>query len=280
MILDVDAFHTTPSSYLLFFKRKLVAPAFTANSVKAMTPVFFQKAEELRDRWDAILSQPSHLPHDSTPPIIDVFHWTSRATFDVIGLAGFDYHFHSMHDESEDVYLAYRKMFNIADTGTGPLKSLMQLYLPWVEKFFVRGSSVRLVPVLTTFRKPDCNEKTTYDCLRTIKNAGMKIIAEKKAVYNAEKAQVEKIRDKDILSLLSESSIPLQLSMLTPPLSVKANLSSAGCACLTDSDLLDQLSTFLFAGSDSTSLALSWCIHLLSINPEIQTRLRNELLSL
>jgi cytochrome P450 len=44
--------------------------------------------------------------------------------------------------------------------------------------------------------------------------------------------------------------------------------------------LLDQLSTLLFAGSDTTALALSWCIHLLSLNPDIQTRLREEILSL
>ena len=49
---------------------------------------------------------------------------------------------------------------------------------------------------------------------------------------------------------------------------------------MSDADLLDQLSTFLFAGSDSTSLAISWCFHLLSQHPDIQTRLRNEIMSI
>jgi len=44
--------------------------------------------------------------------------------------------------------------------------------------------------------------------------------------------------------------------------------------------LLDQLSTLLFAGSDTTALSISWCIHLLSLNPDVQTRLREEILSL
>jgi cytochrome P450 len=47
---------------------------------------------------------------------------------------------------------------------------------------------------------------------------------------------------------------------------------------MTDSEILDQLSTFLFAGSDSTALSISWAIHLLSLNPEIQTRLRDEII--
>jgi cytochrome P450 len=48
---------------------------------------------------------------------------------------------------------------------------------------------------------------------------------------------------------------------------------------MSDDELLDQLSTFLFAGSDSTALAISWCIHLLSLHLDVQSRLRQELLS-
>lgn len=48
---------------------------------------------------------------------------------------------------------------------------------------------------------------------------------------------------------------------------------------MSDSDLLDQISNFLFAGSDSTSLAVAWCMHYLSLNPGFQTRLRDELIS-
>lgn len=49
---------------------------------------------------------------------------------------------------------------------------------------------------------------------------------------------------------------------------------------LSDAELLDQCSTFLLAGSDSVSVALSWCLHHLAQNPDIQSRLRDELLSL
>jgi len=43
---------------------------------------------------------------------------------------------------------------------------------------------------------------------------------------------------------------------------------------------MDQISTLLFAGSDTTSLAVAWCLHHLSLNPRIQTRLKEELQSL
>jgi len=226
-------------------QRKLVGPAFTKHSVKAMTPIFLQKAEELRDRWDAIISQVPSSPTHVPPATIDVYHWLSRAAFDVIGLAGFDYHFHALHDESEDVYLAYRKMFNATEKAPS-LKGLVQLYFPWVETFF-----------------PDRHDKIVRNSLQIIKKAGAKIVAEKKAIIMAEKAIAQELRDKDLLSLL-----------------IKANLSSDPSTRMTDAELMDQLSTFLFAGSDSVSLAMSWCLHLLSRHPEIQIRLREEILSL
>lgn len=60
-------------------------------------------------------------------------------------------------------------------------------------------------------------------------------------------------------------------------LSVKANLSENPAQRLSDSDLVDQLSTFLFAGSDSTAISISWCLHYLSLHPGLQCRVRDEL---
>jgi cytochrome P450 len=49
---------------------------------------------------------------------------------------------------------------------------------------------------------------------------------------------------------------------------------------MTDSEIMDELTTFFFAGSDPIALAITWCIHLLSLNTTVQDRLRQELLSL
>ena len=46
-----------------------------------------------------------------------------------------------------------------------------------------------------------------------------------------------------------------------------------------DEDILHNINTFMFAGSDATSLALMWSAFLLAKHPAFQTRLRNELLS-
>ncbi|KAJ7198930.1 cytochrome P450 [Mycena rebaudengoi] len=226
------------------YLRKLIGPAFTPHVVKGMTPIFIQKAEELRDRWDDLISgEDCGLASGVSSSTVDVAHWISRMTFDVFGLAGFDYHFNALNDESEEVYMAYRRMFAISDKSS-KLRVLKQLYLPFVEKIW-----------------PDEDEKATQDCKRIIRNCGMGLIQAKRQIIMAEKLDF-RYEEKDILSLLKDEA----LIILFP---VKADLSTAASRRLSDSDLLDQLSSFLFAGSDSTALAY----------PEIQDRLRTEIMT-
>lgn len=141
-----------------------MGPAFNSQSVKSLSPIFLQKAEEVRDCWDKMIGPstvidksahpyptPPSTPIPGAPPrleltdktpvvepttVIDVSSWTSRAAFDVIGLAGFDYAFNSIQDETEEVCRAYRKMFNAAEKAPG-LKSLIQLWFPFIETLFV-----------------------------------------------------------------------------------------------------------------------------------------------
>jgi hypothetical protein len=49
---------------------------------------------------------------------------------------------------------------------------------------------------------------------------------------------------------------------------------------ISDEDILHNINTFMFAGSDTTSLALTWTLFLLARHPLLQSRLRSELLSI
>jgi cytochrome P450 len=62
-------------------------------------------------------------------------------------------------------------------------------------------------------------------------------------------------------------------------ISVKANMSSNPSEQLSDSELLDQCSTFLLAGSDSVSLALSWTLYYLALNPSMQSKIFDEIVA-
>jgi cytochrome P450 len=69
------------------------------------------------------------------------------------------------------------------------------------------------------------------------------------------------------------------MKYLTESFAVEANAEETDSyARLSDDEILDQMSTFLFGGSDSIATAITWCIHLLSLHTEWQDRLREEVL--
>jgi len=138
-----------------------LAPAFNSAALKEMYPIFVQKAEELRARWDKIIGPPSfYAPYPtppSTPPpgerkngapgpssvksapqgiVLDVCDWINRATLDVIGLAGFGYSFDSMADRREGVCSAFRELLQVAEKPPG-FKGLFALWFPIIENILV-----------------------------------------------------------------------------------------------------------------------------------------------
>ena len=48
---------------------------------------------------------------------------------------------------------------------------------------------------------------------------------------------------------------------------------------ISDADILHNINTFMFAGSDTSSLSATWILYLLAIYPAVQDRLRTELLT-
>lgn len=74
-------------------QRRVATPAFSVQNMRALVPLVFGKGNELKNRWLEMVQQNEV---DGARPnregaLIDVCHWVSRATFDVIGLAGLVY---------------------------------------------------------------------------------------------------------------------------------------------------------------------------------------------
>lgn len=80
-------------------QRKILTPAFSANQIKSLSPVFYHKAALLRDIW--LADADGHVKQLDTKDGIDiadlpleewcrtdVLSWLGRATLDVIGIAG------------------------------------------------------------------------------------------------------------------------------------------------------------------------------------------------
>jgi hypothetical protein len=73
-------------------QRRVATPAFSIQNLRALIPLVFGKGEELKDKWLEIIAGEGEGGEGGgeggNGVRLDVCHWISRATFDVIGLAG------------------------------------------------------------------------------------------------------------------------------------------------------------------------------------------------
>ncbi|KAG5643591.1 hypothetical protein DXG03_000599 [Asterophora parasitica] len=232
-------------------QRRVSSPAFSIQNLRALVPVVFFKGVKLRDRWMDMI-----LEHENTDAggalRIDVCHWISRATFDVIGSAGFAYEFNAIKDETNELFRAYKEMFEVAISQGNVLRTIMNIYFPFLSALF-----------------PDESMRTVERCKQVIHRVASQLIEENKR--NIARTQgSEPLSGKDILSLLSRFFKPVKSnSAIDLPAEDR----------ISDEDILNSISTFMCAGADTSSLTVTWTLLLLAENPEVQTRLRAELLA-
>ncbi|KAJ6593806.1 cytochrome-450 hydroxylase [Mycena capillaripes] len=225
-------------------QRRVALPAFSGQNMRSLVDIAFKKGVQLRDVWMGLLCAET-----ATPPSvrIDVCQFLSRVTFDVIGLAGFDYSFNSIQDETNELFIAYTDMFEVAISQGGPFRTLLSIYLPRINKLF-----------------PDKTVKTVQRCQEVIHRVAGRLIQEKKQKIAEGEKSGDPYDGKDLLTLLLKSNTATDL----PPEHR-----------ISDDDILNNINTFMFAGSDTSSLSMTWTLYLLAQHPDIQDRLRTELLS-
>ncbi|KAJ7845922.1 cytochrome P450 [Mycena leptocephala] len=224
--------------------RRVAMPAFSTENMRSLVEISFKKGIQLRDVWMGMLRPET----EATSARIDVCQFLSRATFDVIGLAGFDYNFNAIHDETNELFVAYKDMFEVAISQSTMFRTLLSIYLPTVNRLF-----------------PDKTVRTVQRCREVIHRVAGRLIQEKKQKIAEGEKSGDPYDGKDLLTLLLKSNAATDL----PPEHR-----------ISDDDILNNINTFLFAGSDTSSLSMTWTLLLLAQHPDIQDRLRTELLSI
>lgn len=212
-------------------QRRVATPAFSIQNMRALVPLVFSKGLQLRDKWNRIISEQRNASHTSEtlePTKLDVCHWVSRATFDVIGSAGrlqitysqmsmyafeltilvlgFDYQFNAIENEGNELFNAYKDMFEIAvsQQQQSAYKNILVIYFPIIDKLFVSiVSSFRTSGTHYQLRtQPDDRVKTIQRCQAVIKRVAGQLIQEKKhKILESEKSGAM-YQGNDLLSLL------------------------------------------------------------------------------
>ncbi|KAK7056615.1 hypothetical protein VNI00_002332 [Paramarasmius palmivorus] len=253
-------------------QRKILAPAFTSSHIKSLTPIFWEKAEQLRDIWLSAAERSSYSnPSTPTTPSeakwpsenesgvrIDALSWLARATLDIIGEAGFGYSFNSLEGSGKDALAeAFGVIFSTA------------------RKFRVITILQVWFPILRGLRR---NNRTMVEARATMRKIGLGLIRErqaqaaatsskKKTDASGEEVAVE-MRGRDLLSVLIRANER-----------ERAAGDGQTTEGMNEEEMLCQISTFLAAGHETTSSALTWCLYALAKDPLSQERLRKALRS-
>lgn len=104
-------------------QRKALAPGFSIGSIRALSPVFWQKALLLSKLWNDEM-----VAARVTTKSIEVLEWLNRTTLDIIGEAGFGTDINSLEHPETPIREAYRLVFAF-DIGSRILHG-MQAFMP------------------------------------------------------------------------------------------------------------------------------------------------------
>lgn len=85
---------------------------------------------------------------------------------------------------------------------------------------------------------------------------------------------------KDILSVLSKLVLNLIITLFDLYFTVRSSLAASPSQQMSINEITSQISTFIAAGHETTSNALTWCLYALVKDPKVQEKLRMELLQI
>jgi len=227
-------------------QRKLMNPAFSVNHMRRILPVFHSLTSQLvgimRKEVEQELQE------------VDMTVYLGRLALELISQAGLGYSFGALEGKDKD------NEYGIALKQFMPAESKMRMWR------LVVPALTRLVPgsILRGSLKfiPWKNLHDLVDLLNIMHRASTNIWEGKKRLYAlGDKSVVNEYGEgKDLMSIL-----------------LKANTTAEEQERLTDEELLAQINSFLFAGSDTTLNTLCRIFLILAQQPDAQERLRKEL---
>lgn len=228
-------------------QRRILNPAFGHANIRNMMDTFLDVSTQMIEIWQNKCAAAG----GSTQ--VDVLSWLSKATLDALGKAGFDYEFNSLSETEErnELAEALDNIMRVDVTSTMHVKTLLNNMFPIIRKFFPDERA----------RSQDHSKKKMFEI-------GMGIVQEKKRVILSELAgtgRIDKtaVGGKDVMSLLLQANLAHDLEPSQR---------------LSDAEAVSQIPLFVVAGHETTSNSTTWAMFALATFPDMQIKLREELL--
>ncbi|KAK7466378.1 hypothetical protein VKT23_005102 [Stygiomarasmius scandens] len=228
-------------------QKRSLNPVFSISHMREMLLVFYEVVDKLQQTLIGKV--------ESGPQEIDMLAWMSRTALELIGQSGLGYSFDPMTSDATEH--TYSKTIKNLIPALGRLTVLRFYVMRWGHKLGTPRFRRFLVDNI-----PMQSVKEVKNMVDYMWSLSEEIYESKKQALAAGNEAVTKQigRGKDIMSIL-----------------MKGNMSASEDK-LDEKEVIAQMSTLIFAAMDTTSNALSRILNLLSTHPDVQEKLRQELL--
>ncbi|KAI8974228.1 cytochrome P450 [Trametes punicea] len=264
-VKDQDVFEENPAlttSFMLFLgpgllatlgeqhrrQRKMLNAVFSAKHLREATPTFYRVVHKLQD---ALASELRGGPQE-----LDVLSWMGRTSLELIGQSGLGYSFDPLNEDVTNEFAESVKAYFSVNGQLGPLTGQL---LPWLLRIGSPAFRRKIVEIL-----PQTTAQRLRQLSDTLHAQSVQLVNQKKTALNQgdEGLMLQVGEGKDLMSVL-----------------LRANMTAAEEDRLRDEELIAQVSTLVFAATDTTSNALARIFHLLALHPEVQRKLREEIIT-
>ncbi|KAK0504462.1 cytochrome P450 [Armillaria luteobubalina] len=218
-------------------QRRILGPAFTASQLQLFRTVFQASAMKLTDRINERVVDGG---------VLNMLEWTSKAALDIIGVAAFRYNFNSFNGGDTELMKALNNLFAEAEM--------------WPTSFELLYSALwRILPewlILALEWLPSRETKR----MNWFRDVAMKV---SRAIFDKQLKEVANDvnpAEKDIVNILAMS-----------------RLSDDAKKTMNDMEIDSQLATFVLAGHETTANTMAWLLYELSLHPEDQAKIREEI---
>ncbi|KAM5532962.1 hypothetical protein V8D89_013359, partial [Ganoderma adspersum] len=229
-------------------QRKMLTPVFSIAYLRGITSVFYETTHKLRDGLIADIGVGSKE--------VDVLKWMGRAALELLGQGVLGYSFDPLVDDTTNDFAEAVKSFFAALSALSVIRMIAMPF--WV----LGGKLPPRIGGMLVDAIPSRRVQRMKHIVRTMRERSEEIIAEKRAaLQKGDESTVQQVSEgKDIMSIL-----------------LQANVAASEKEKLSDEELTAQMRTFILAGMDTTSNATARLLHLLALHPDVQKRLRAEI---
>ncbi|OSC98518.1 cytochrome P450 [Trametes coccinea BRFM310] len=225
-------------------QKRVVNPAFGSLQIRGFTDLFLSKASQLRDILSLEVTRHRGVAQ------VDLYEWVHRMTLDVIGEAAFSYNIGTLSID--------RKPNELCDAFRMVSQSVTRMSLYPMLRFFF--------PILRIL--PEEQSRRFAKARKVMAQFARQLIEEKRREL-AEDGGFDSKRGRhkqgDFLTLVVEAN----MGATVPP-----------SQQLSDKTIIDECTTFLPAGHETTAITLAWFMYNLARYPAVQEKLRKELFSI